>query len=325
MASAIPGPREIPESQYDLTTYWGRVKHSAEVSDPRMLFVTQDELEKSKKLVADYKTGKVVTMNAELWHAKRVLDSTLHPDNGEPVLLPFRMSSYVLSNLVVTAGMLTPNLGTTGTLFWQITNQSLNVAINTANANKSHPLTTTQLISSYALAVTASCSVAVGLKSVVPRLQSISANTKLVLSRLVPFAAVVSAGVVNVFLMRGQELRKGIAVFDNDTGAQVGTSQVAAAYAVGQTALSRVINATPIMVLPPLVLVRLQRRLKMSKVTETVVNLALITATSFAALPFALGIFPQRQTVHVHSLESRFHGLKNAKGEPLKVQFNRGM
>lgn len=31
-------------------------------------------------------------------------------DTGEPVLLPFRMSCYVLSNLVVTAGMLTPGL-----------------------------------------------------------------------------------------------------------------------------------------------------------------------------------------------------------------------
>jgi hypothetical protein len=31
-------------------------------------------------------------------------------DTGEPVFLPFRMSAYVLSNLVVTAGMLTPGL-----------------------------------------------------------------------------------------------------------------------------------------------------------------------------------------------------------------------
>ena len=31
-------------------------------------------------------------------------------DTGEPVLLPFRMSSFVISNLVVTGGMLTPGL-----------------------------------------------------------------------------------------------------------------------------------------------------------------------------------------------------------------------
>jgi hypothetical protein len=32
-------------------------------------------------------------------------------DTGKPVFLPFRMSCFVLSNLVVTAGMLTPGLG----------------------------------------------------------------------------------------------------------------------------------------------------------------------------------------------------------------------
>jgi hypothetical protein len=32
-------------------------------------------------------------------------------DTGLPVFMPFRMSSFVLSNLVVTAGMLTPGLG----------------------------------------------------------------------------------------------------------------------------------------------------------------------------------------------------------------------
>ena len=31
-------------------------------------------------------------------------------DTGQPVFLPFRMSCFVLSNLIVTAGMLTPGL-----------------------------------------------------------------------------------------------------------------------------------------------------------------------------------------------------------------------
>src|ERR1700760_4510918 len=119
------------------------------------------------------------------------------------------MSAFFLSNLVVTAGMLTPNLKTRGTLFWQIPNQSLNVAINTSNANKSHPLSTQQLITSYTLAVSASCSVALGLNAIVPRLKKVSPTTKVVLGRLVPFAAVVTAGVLNVFLMRGSEIRAG--------------------------------------------------------------------------------------------------------------------
>lgn len=43
---------------------------------------------------------------------KAELNGFLHSktDTGEPVFLPFRMSCFVISNLVVTAGMLTPGL-----------------------------------------------------------------------------------------------------------------------------------------------------------------------------------------------------------------------
>lgn len=35
MSSSLPGKRELPESQYDLSTYWGRVRHAAGITDPR--------------------------------------------------------------------------------------------------------------------------------------------------------------------------------------------------------------------------------------------------------------------------------------------------
>ncbi|EKG12633.1 Tricarboxylate/iron carrier [Macrophomina phaseolina MS6] len=294
----------------------------------------------AKELVSAYKQGKIEHMTPELWKAKKTIDSTLHPDTGEPVFLPFRMSCYVLSNLVVTAGMLTPNLGTVGTLGWQIANQSLNVAINNANANKSTPLSTSQIAKSYFMAVGASCGVAYGLNSIVPRLKNVSPNTRTILSRLVPFAAVVSAGVVNVFLMRGEEIRRGIDVFpvlseeekrkaeeagDESAGQKsLGKSKTAAKLAVGETALSRVLNATPIMVVPPLVLVRLQKTewLRQRPRLTTPVNLGLILATSLFALPFALAIFPQRQAISARKLEPEFW---EKGGEGGMVEFNRGI
>ncbi|KAG7713489.1 hypothetical protein KL949_005238 [Ogataea haglerorum] len=327
MASSIPGPVPLPASQYDLSTYMGRVKHCAGISDPTMLLNTSKDIAEAKRLIWDYKNGVIPQMTPELWRAKRILDSSIHPDTGETVFLPFRMSSCVLSNLVVTAGMLTPGLGNAGTLFWQIANQSLNVAINTANANKSHPLTTKQLVTDYFLAVGASCGVALGLNSIVPRLRNVSANTKLILGRLVPFAAVVSAGIVNVFLMRSEEIKKGISVFDKD-GNELGTSKRAALQAVGETAASRVINATPIMVIPPLLLVRMQKTILRGKspAIQNLANIGLITATSFLVLPFALAVFPQRREVSVSQLEDKFRGLKNKNGEEIKtVQFNRGI
>ncbi|KAI0465330.1 putative alpha-isopropylmalate carrier [Komagataella kurtzmanii] len=327
MASAIPGPIPLPQSRYDLNTYMGRVNHCAGISDPSMLLNTSADVETAKTLISDFKNGKIKQMTPELWRAKRVLDSTIHPDTGETVLLPFRMSSCVLSNLVVTAGMLTPGLGSVGTLFWQVANQSLNVAINIANSNKSHPLSTRQLITNYTLAVTASCSVALGLNSIVPRLKSLAPNTKMILGRLVPFAAVVSAGVVNVFLMRGEEIKKGISVFDQD-GNDVGLSKKAAFYAVGETAASRVINATPIMVIPPLILVKLQKGFLKGKGVgiQTFTNIGLICATSLIVLPFALAVFPQRQQIHVSKLETKFHNLTDSRGNKLDtVEFNRGI
>jgi len=276
-------------------------------------------------------------MTPDIWDAKKIVDSTLHPDTGQPVFLPFRMSCFVISNLVVTAGMLTPNLTTTGTVAWQVINQSLNVAINSANANKSSPLSMATLVQSYLLAVSASCSVAVGLNAIVPRLKRVSPNTKLILGRLVPFAAVASAGALNVFLMRGEEIRRGIDILPvqseaeklerEKTGKEVaslGKSRKAAILAVGETAISRVLNATPIMVIPPLVLVRLQKTEWMKQRPRMVlpVNLGLILTTSIFALPLALAAFPQRQAVGARSLEPEFWE-KGGKGG--LVEFNRGI
>lgn len=35
MSSSLPGNRELPASQYDLSTYMGRVRHSLGLTDPR--------------------------------------------------------------------------------------------------------------------------------------------------------------------------------------------------------------------------------------------------------------------------------------------------
>lgn len=45
----------------------------------RMLLVSKKGLSDAKELIASYKQGKIGQMTPELWHAKRVIDSTLHP------------------------------------------------------------------------------------------------------------------------------------------------------------------------------------------------------------------------------------------------------
>ncbi|KAI7150741.1 hypothetical protein KC352_g28705, partial [Hortaea werneckii] len=103
-----------------------------------------------------------------------------------------------------------------------------------------------------------------------------------------------------------------------------GKSKKAATLAVGETAVSRVLNATPIMVLPPLILVRLQQKdwLKQRPRLVLPLNLGLIFATSIFALPLALAAFPQRQAVSAKSLEKEFW---DKGGEDGQLEFNRGI
>lgn len=156
----------------------------------------------------------------------------------------------------------------------------------------------------------------------------------MVLGRLVPFAAVASAGALNVFLMRGEEMRTGIDVYPvlsasekEKAGGEVeslGKSKKAATLAVAETAVSRVLNSSPIMVIPPLILFRLQGRnwLKRNPRYTMPINLGLILVTSYAVLPLALAAFPQMQKVRADSLEGEFHG---KGGEDGMVVFNRGI
>lgn len=45
----------------------------------RTLLAGSSGLEAAKRLVTEFKTGKLERMTPELWHAKKVVDSTLHP------------------------------------------------------------------------------------------------------------------------------------------------------------------------------------------------------------------------------------------------------
>jgi hypothetical protein len=45
----------------------------------RTLLVSPAGLEQAKSLIASYKQNKIPAMTPELWKAKKVVDSTLHP------------------------------------------------------------------------------------------------------------------------------------------------------------------------------------------------------------------------------------------------------
>nr|CAG8494826.1 5815_t:CDS:10 [Entrophospora candida] len=292
------------------------------------LLLLSPTLKTAKSLINDYNSGKIQDIDPEkLWKAKKTLDSTIHPDTGEPIFLPFRMSCFVPTNLVVVAGMLMPNPSMKSLIFWQWANQSINVAINYSNANKTTPLSFKETAIAYTSAVTTSCVLAVGLTQAVPRMRFLKPSVRGLLSRLVPFFAVASAGTVNVYLMRLKEIRNGIDVYDAN-GNNLGKSQKAGASAVGQVAISRILTNSPVLTIPPIVLSQLEKTsfLKHYPRLLTPINFGLITISLMTALPLAIAAFPQYASIDPMKLETKFWELKDENGNVIKrVFYNKGL
>jgi hypothetical protein len=115
-------------------------------------------------------------------------------------------------------------------------------------------------------ATATSVGLAVGLTRAVPRLP-VSIGTKAVLSKLVPFVSVASAGVVNICCIRWKEMQDGIQVFrlkhdadGNEETEVLGKSSKAGKLAVGQSAASRVLTNIPTLIIPPVVMTILEKR-----------------------------------------------------------------
>ncbi|KAJ3168004.1 hypothetical protein HDU88_001952 [Geranomyces variabilis] len=327
--AAIPSqePINLDQPRYDQSTYWGRLRHFSEFTNPLNLLATNAQLDAAKQLVADYRAGKSTADVEEVWKAKGLVDSTFHPDTGEKILLPFRMASFVPTNVAIVAGMLMPNPATATILFFQWINQSVNVAFNYFNANKTTVMDMNETATAYASAVAASCGIAVGMNSAVKRATNLKPLTQLILSRSVPFVAVVAAGTLNVILMRQKELVDGIDVLDAD-GNTVGKSTTAGRHAIAQVAISRVATSFPIMVIPSLVMARLDRSawMKANMRWRTPINLLTITGSLLAALPCAVALFPQRASLPINKVEPKFALLRTRDGRPLEnVYFNRGL
>lgn len=210
MAAAVK-PFDPAGSRYDLTTYTGRVRHFFDIVDLRNAIISDADADAARRLLAEFKAGRIARdagRDAELWEAKKKVDSVYHPDTGEVIPRVFRMSMFMPANLPISAGMLLSGTGPAQLVF-QWLNQSYNAGFNYANRNASVPLDMKELGASYLVATGTAVGAAAGLGRVVARMQARvgprpSLGLKL-LSRGLPWLAVATAGAANAVAMRYKE------------------------------------------------------------------------------------------------------------------------
>ncbi|WWD07459.1 hypothetical protein V865_005559 [Kwoniella europaea PYCC6329] len=338
--SAQAGLYDISKPRFDLSSYGGRLAYFYSTTSPLTLLASSAQLEKAQKDVTNFESKIKEAGQKGYWvnqqqkeiydNAKQLVNSSIHPDTGKPVPLPFRMSAFVPTNLIICAGMLMPNPSLKSVIFWQWANQTLNVAVNFSNANKSIEMTPQEIGTAYVAATFTSVFLAVSLSRLVPRLR-VSPAAKDILGKLVPFASVASAGVVNISCIRWKEMRDGVEVFkltkDPVDGSEkkevLGKSPKAGQMAVMQSAASRVFTNVPTLILPPMVMTLLTRRGVFSgprgNLTSNITQLTLIGLSLGLFLPPAIAYFPQKAETSPAKLESRF---KEYKGP---VYFNKGL
>uniref|UniRef100_A0A0N5A0E2 Sidoreflexin n=1 Tax=Parastrongyloides trichosuri TaxID=131310 RepID=A0A0N5A0E2_PARTI len=313
---------DISGQRFPQNTFFGRYLHYLDVIDPRTLFTSDDKLNKSIKLLADYKAGLPVTAtDRELWQAKKICNAILHPDTGEKIFSPFRMAGYVPYGWITVTGMLLPNPSWPQIIFWQWMNQSHNAAVNYANRNCTNPQPTSVYVKAYTIAVSTAVGISTILTYFIKKANNLDPVKKLIIQRFVPLPACSLASTFNVLAMRLPEVDTGIDVYDRD-GKVIGVSKVAAKKAVFETALTRAFLPIPLLLAPPCIMPFIEKFKFMKKSKVNLFVNAIVCTLSFAAsLPVALALFPQESTIKVTELEDDIK--QNAKTEIL--YYNKGM
>nr|XP_020459883.1 sideroflexin-5 [Monopterus albus] len=315
---------QFGKPRFDQNTFFGRFRHFLDVIDPRTLFVTEKQLQECVELLDHFKQGTLPSgvTDAQLWQAQKIKQAIIHPDTGEKILMPFRMSGFIPFGTPVVVGLLLPNQTLVSTVFWQWLNQSHNACVNYCNRNASKPAPVSKFVQGYFGAVTSAVSIAVGLNVLIQKASRLSPNTRLLVQRFVPFPAVASANVCNVVLMRHSELSEGISVLDNN-GNVVGTSRVAARHALLETALTRVVLPMPILILPPMIMAVVEKLPLLQRQPRLILPIhSLVVLAAFSlALPLAISLFPQMSQISVNQLESEIAMATDCK----TVTYNKGL
>ncbi|XP_026997975.1 LOW QUALITY PROTEIN: sideroflexin-5a [Tachysurus fulvidraco] len=308
----------LGESRFDQGSFYGRLRHFLDVIDPRTLFVSENHLNECVKLLEQYKDGTLTTgvINAQLWEAQKVKQAIFHPDTGEKIPMPFRMSGYIPFGTPLVVGL--PNQTLASTIFWQWLNQSHNACVNYCNRKASKSTGMSKFFQGYLGAVSSAVTIAVGLNVLIRRADHFSPATRLLVQKFIPFPAVACANVCNVLLMRHSELSEGISVLD-DQGNIVATSKLAARRAVLETAVTRIVLPMPILVLPPM-LERLPLLQAHPHFVLPVHSLVCLCAFGLA-LPLAISLFPQNCQIHVSQLEAEIFAATECK----ILTYNKGL
>lgn len=336
-ATASSVPIFDPSGQrFDQSTFIGRFSKMILACDPRLLAYSEEDTRSSKAMVLDYQNlllnlppnMTAMQMNHALWEAQRIASASLHPDTGDVIPAPFRMSGYVPFNGPICVSMVA-STSTPALLMWAWINQSQNALVNYYNRNASSEMTNKTLLMSYGTAVVSALTVAFGLATLIQK--KFDAHKAKQMMRWVAFPSAVVASSINCYIVRSPEIDTGVPLV-NANGEDVApgqTSKIAAQRGVNSTTASRAILQAPVYFLPPVLMgtVPFLKNIVMKNPALSVPLTTYLVLVSFGlGLPSTVAIFPQMAEIDLTDCEEEFQGLVGKDGLPYqKLYYNKGL
>jgi sideroflexin-5 len=341
-------PTYDPQGQrYDQGNFAGRFCRMLLACDPRLLLYTEEQVRTAKAMLDNHHQTNNSSKNDSnsendrvLWEARRMVESAMHPDTGDIIPRPFRMSGYCPYNGPVCVAMVASQ-STLPLLFWAWVNQSQNALVNYYNRNASSTMTNETLLYSYSVAVGSALTVAFGLATLIQKRFEPSKAKQLL--RWVAFPSSVVASSLNCYIVRSPEIDTGIPLL-NEHGETIvvatttnadgddnnNLSQIAAARGVYSTTASRAILQAPVYFLPPLLLATvapLRNLLQKSPALTVPITTYLLLVSFGVGLPATVAIFPQISSIPAQDVEAKFQHLRDAKTQqPHQVfYYNKGL
>ena len=279
-----------------------------DICDPLMLGYSPRSINHARQSLADFERlgDKCGFSDADLWRFRKLKESAVHPDSGDVIPLPFRMSGYVPFNGPVSVGLILAQR-TPWILFWQWVNQSQNALVNYFNRNATSRISDATMLASYGGAVSSAMAIGYGLsrfvKSYFPPEKAVN------VLKFIAMPTSVVASSVNCLIMRWPEMSTGIKVF-NKSGEEVGVSQIAAKKAIQETVYSRMLLQVPVFVFPPVMtfLPPIAKLLRKNPRLTTPITTAFLFIGFGIGLPASIAAFPQDGVLRESAAETHLRG-----------------
>ncbi|XP_028936547.1 sideroflexin-4 isoform X1 [Ornithorhynchus anatinus] len=305
-------------------TFSQRFRRWTEILEPTNLLFSEEDVQNSRLLLttkgrASAEHGDDDQQFRAAW--KQSL-SSVHPDSGRLIPVPFRPAAFLPSTVPLLYLSLLPPKGIKTALFPQLMFHLYTTQFSIVNGNATNEKYTFMQQLLGATTVFSSTIFGICPRLIMTRYALNGPTLQMVITKVLPIPLLAFFSMFNVVVCRSPEYQYGIEVMDKD-GSVIGVSRQAGAKAVKETALSRGllfgVSALVPSALTPLLkrtsfVLQNPRFLVLLKLNLTVLVMGLMVPTSFS-------LFTQTGRIHRVDLEEEIQ----ASTEETELFYNRGL